>query len=335
MSGKQKEGDNQRRRARARQAREDGQAPSGAGVTLGASKQREHEEHAHREGPPPAGTRKPMPRDPDVGQPPGPEAQWPRHRPQPATTDGRIRYRDFVSAVGELTDLDFDRARLACEATVTVLARALEAGQRDRFLRGVPTELRDDYAVRVPYRPDGLGDFLDQVATIVHRAPDEARYQAQAVLCTMRDQDPGLVASVDLPGYVGELLAPLPVGGGVVGVDGGTPPLTEDELRAALAGLPLWSGDRRALVRTIALPAENLERVLGRLADLKRELGRGPRIARDGAGSATLTVRTTNAGAVTTMDVELAHRVDAAVDEAGAGMDTPSRRRRFGGTGSG
>jgi pterin-4a-carbinolamine dehydratase len=138
-----------------------------------------------------------------------------------------------------------------------------------------------------------------------------------------------------MPSYVEELLAPLPVGGGVVGIDGGTPPLTEDELRAALAGLPLWSGDRRALVRTIALPAGNLERVLGRLADLKRELGRGPRIARDGDGSATLTVRTTHAGAVTTMDIELAHRVDAEIDEAGAGMATPSRRRRSGGTAAG
>jgi hypothetical protein len=46
-------------------------------------------------------------------------------------------------------------------------------------------------------------------------------------------------------------------------------------------------GGRRALVRTIALPAQSLERVLRRLAVLKRELGRGPHIARDGDGSAT------------------------------------------------
>ncbi|MGN6089792.1 MAG: hypothetical protein ACTHNT_10940 [Actinomycetales bacterium] len=43
MSGKQMEGDNTQRRARARQAREQGIAPSAAEVTLGASKQREHE----------------------------------------------------------------------------------------------------------------------------------------------------------------------------------------------------------------------------------------------------------------------------------------------------
>lgn len=37
--GKQTEGDNRQRRQRARQAREQGQSPSEAGVTLGASKQ--------------------------------------------------------------------------------------------------------------------------------------------------------------------------------------------------------------------------------------------------------------------------------------------------------
>lgn len=42
------------------------------------------------------------------------------------------------------------------------------------------------------------------------------------------------------------------------------------------------------LVRTIAPPPGNLERVLRRLADLKREGGRGPRIGRPGEGVATL-----------------------------------------------
>lgn len=57
------EGDNERRRALARQARAEGRQPSEAGVTLGASKQVEHVERAHRDGPPPAGPHKPRPED--------------------------------------------------------------------------------------------------------------------------------------------------------------------------------------------------------------------------------------------------------------------------------
>jgi pterin-4a-carbinolamine dehydratase len=162
--------------------------------------------------------------------------------------------------------------------------------------------------------------FLHQVATIVHRTPDQARYLAQAVLSVMSGQDGELMSSLRLPEYVRDLLAP-PAEGGVVGVDGRTPPLTDEELRAALARPPLWSGDRRALVRTIALPPGNLERVLRRLADLKHEAGRGPRIRRPDEGVAKFVVRTSPVNAVTALDVELAHRVDAAIEEAGAGMD--------------
>jgi pterin-4a-carbinolamine dehydratase len=184
----------------------------------------------------------------------------------------------------------------------------------------VPAQLHDDYATDVPSDPGGLPGFLDQVATIVHRTPDQARYLAQAVLSVMREQDDELMASLQLPEYVRELLVP-PAEGGVVGVDGRTPPLTDDELRAALAGLPRWSGDRRGLVRTIVLPPGNLERVLRRLADLKREAGRGPHIGRPDEGVAMLVVRTSRVNAVTALDVELAHRVDTAIEEAGAGMD--------------
>src|SRR5262245_37686256 len=178
VSGKQMEGDNQRRRALARQAREDGMAPSEAGVTLGAGKQREHEQHARREGPPPpSGLRE--------GGPPPPAPEWPRHRPPEERAETGIQYRELVSAVGGRTGLGFEPARLACEATVTVVARALDAEPREQFLRAVPAELHDDYPVDVPDDPGDLAGFLGQVAAIVQRTPDQARYQAQAVLSAM------------------------------------------------------------------------------------------------------------------------------------------------------
>lgn len=46
MSGKQMEGDNRERRRRARGANRSAQSPSEAEVTLGASKQREHQPHS-------------------------------------------------------------------------------------------------------------------------------------------------------------------------------------------------------------------------------------------------------------------------------------------------
>jgi uncharacterized protein (DUF2267 family)/pterin-4a-carbinolamine dehydratase len=320
MSGKQMEGDNPRRRARATRARDEGRTSSARGGTLGASKQREYETGKRRSGPAPAGQHKPVPDDPAEGRPTGPARQWPKTRPDQPTGETGVQYRELVAAASAQTGLPFDQGRRAAEATITVLARALAPGDRRRMLARVPTELHDDGS-GAQGRPADLGDFLCQVAEIAHRTPEQARHEAQAVLSALRDQDPALIESVVLPDYVDDLLAPPPVGGGVVAPDGGSPPLSDDELRGALNELRQWSGDQRALTRTITLPPENIELVLGLLADLKRRLGRGPEITRDGDGSATLTVRSARARAVTAADVDLARRVDGVIDEAGAGIN--------------
>jgi pterin-4a-carbinolamine dehydratase len=325
MGGKQMEGDNQRRRALARRAREEGRAPSEAGVTLGASKQPEHTERSDRAGPPAAGPHKPVPHGPTPPTPARQSPPWPKWNPEEVGVEpnspGWIRYRDLVNEVGRRADLDFDHARLAAEATTTVLARALHDKSRRDFLGGVPTELHDDYAINVPYAPLDLNGFLIQVSTMVHRERNEARYQAQTVLSTMCEQDHDLFDSLEMPDYVHELMTPPPIGGGVVGTaNRGVPPLTDEELREALRRLPLWSGDHHALMRTIVLPPENLDRVLQRLALLRDEVGRAPHIGRLGPDTARLVVRTTSVDAVTRLDADLAHRVDAAIFEAGAGM---------------
>lgn len=51
MGGKQMEGDNRQRRKKAKEAREQGKAPSESGATTGASQQRQHvgEDEGHRE----------------------------------------------------------------------------------------------------------------------------------------------------------------------------------------------------------------------------------------------------------------------------------------------
>jgi pterin-4a-carbinolamine dehydratase len=319
MTDKEMEGDNARRRALAREARKQGRRPSEAGVTLGSSKQPEHVRHADREGPPPAGAHKPVAGRVDLPEKGRPEPEWPRHpvTGEPDRAPG-IRYRELITEVARRTGLDVDRARLATEATVTVLIRAVDDAGRERLLDRVPAELHDDYAVRVPYHPRDLPHFLAEVGRIAHASPEEARYRAQTVLSLIAAQDPELIGSLDLPPDLRDLTGPPPTG--TVTADGHPAPLTDAELRSALTRLPYWGGTVEALTRTIALPPDSLDRVLGRLDRLRRDLGRGPRISRPDPRTAVLVVRTSAVGAVTAKDVDLAHRIDAAIEEAGAGM---------------
>ncbi|MGI5150491.1 DUF2267 domain-containing protein [Plantactinospora sp. CA-294935] len=335
MSGKQMEGDNQRRRTLARQARQRGRRPSEVGATFGADKQLTSLDRGRRDGPAPAGSRKPnAERGGPVTPPPAPA-----ERPNPVpdelvgttTTDVPvIGYRELVSDIGRRAGVDFEQARAAAGATVVTLARALDAADRQRLLAAVPNQLHDDGSLAAGNRRRDLAGFLDEVARLTHRSPEQARYQAQATLSALAAQDGGLIDSLNLPPELRDLLGPPPAGGGLVDPAGATAALTDDELRDALATLPYWSGDRRRLTRTIELPPENLDRVLGRLSRLRPETGRGPMVGRESPGTAVLTVRTRSLDAVTAPDVALAHQIDDAIDEVGAGMAAPPPERASG-----
>lgn len=320
---KQMEGDNQRRRTLARQARERGQQPSGDGTTLGASKQLTHLDRGKRAGPPPAGVHKPdSSRGGPVPSPVGRPAN-PRPGPRPGgTTPGATGtgYRELVGEVGRRTGVDFRDAKVGAEATVLVLSRALDDADRDRLLRAVPMSLHDVTPIDGVERHRDLPGFLAEVARISGRTPEQARYQAEATLAALAARDGDLVASLRVPEGLRDLLAAPQPGGGLVGAGGAVAPLNADELRAALADLPYWSVRGPALSRSIALPPANLDRVLDRLDRLRADTGRGPRITRQTGASAVLTVGSRQADAVTAQDVDLAHLVDDAIEEAGAGM---------------
>jgi pterin-4a-carbinolamine dehydratase len=322
---KEMEGDNEKRRALARAAREQGRSASEAGVSLGASKQIEHAEHAKRSGPPPAGTHKPGPQAPIPDQRPASEPARPTHAPPVGDTAPdpgalRLRYRELVEEAGAWAGVEFDQAKGAARATVTVLARALSTGDRDRLIEALPAELFEGQDVTAPYDGEGSAGFVREVAALAQRPPEQARLQAQAVLGAIAAQDARLLPSLDLPSGLDELTRPPEPGGGVVGPQGHAAPLEEDEVRAALRRLPEWTGDTSALTRTLILPPDQLDRVLRRLDRLKQQLGRGPRISRPDERTALLMVRTTHADAVTALDVELAERIDDAISEAGAGL---------------
>jgi uncharacterized protein (DUF2267 family)/pterin-4a-carbinolamine dehydratase len=322
--GKEMEGDNERRRALARRARDEGRHASAAGVSLGASKQPEHVTHRRREGPPPAGGHKP---DPGAAEPPPrsvPEPQWPatpleQWRNESDEGAGpRLRYRKLVGEIGRVAGVGFDTARESARAVVAQLTRVLGEGDRRRLLDALPAELREP-AVR-DHPPTDVGSFLAGVTDLSGMPPEQARYRTQAVIAVLRDQAPSLADALALPPTLRELTVPPPIGGGVVGPHGHLPPLGDEELRDALRGLPYWSGDRHGLRREVSLPPAAVDRVLPRLSELRGRLGRCPHVARPAPGSIALLVRTSRVDAVTRLDVDLAHAVDDAIDAAGAGM---------------
>ncbi|WP_262285242.1 DUF2267 domain-containing protein [Micromonospora sp. MA102] len=318
---KQMEGDNQRRRALARDARERGRLPSQTGASLSASKQITSLDRRERSGPPPAGRRKP---DTTRGGPaPPPAAVAERPRPLPDERPARVTtlgYRDLVDDVSRRAGVDFVTAKVAAEATVLALAWALDEAERERLLEAVPVKLHDVVPVDGIERRRDLPGFLAEVGRRSRLTPEQARYQAEATLAALADADGELVESLRVPDGLRDLLEPPEPGGGLVGPTSATAPLDEQELRAALGRLPYWSSDRQSLVRTIELPNGNLDRVLDRLDQLRGETGRGPQIGRPDPDNAVLTVRSQQVDGVTAADVDLARRVDDAIDEAGAGM---------------
>ncbi|PZG17340.1 hypothetical protein C1I95_15785 [Micromonospora craterilacus] len=323
---KQMEGDNQRRRALARQARQRGMQAGDTGASLSASKQLAHLDQGKRTGPTPARSRhKPNTTRGRPAPPPAGLTEAPRPRPEPGVNAPGVTtmgYQDLVNDVVRRAGVDFRTAKVGVESTVLVLAWALEAAERSRLLAAVPTSLHDVVPVDGIERRQDLPGFLSEVGRISGRSPEQARYQAEATLAALAEHDRDLVESLHVPDELRELLNPPAAGGGVVGATTATPTLSDSDLGAALSDLPYWSGDRTSLSRTLELPPGNLDRVLDRLDQIRGQTGRGPRIGRAGPTTAVLTVTSRNARGVTAMDIDLAHTIDDAIDEAGAGLAT-------------
>jgi pterin-4a-carbinolamine dehydratase/uncharacterized protein (DUF2267 family) len=229
-----------------------------------------------------------------------------------------VQHRDLVTTVADHIGVTVDEARRAAEATIATLVRTVDEPQRRQVLDAVPTLLADEVGA-APGPAWDEDDFVAEVSWLTGTAPEEARERVQAVLFVLAREEPDLVGELDLPGDIRELISDPAPGGGVTGPHGRTAPLTDDELAAALANLPYWTGGHRAIRRTVELPEDNLSRVLERVERLREETGRAPDIDRHG-DTATLTVSTRSVDAVTRLDVDLAHRVDDAIGEAGGGM---------------
>ncbi len=89
------------------------------------------------------------------------------------------------------------------------------------------------------------------------------------------------------------------------------PRLSDDELSAALPGLPLWSGDGDGLRRTVELPSfRDAVAAIGAIADVAEEMDHHPDIDLRWR-TLHLALVSHSAGGVTELDLELARRIDA------------------------
>ena len=87
--------------------------------------------------------------------------------------------------------------------------------------------------------------------------------------------------------------------------------LSADELGAALAELPSWSGDADGIRRTVELPTfRDAVTAIGRIADVAEQLDHHPDVDLRWR-TLHLTLVTHSAGGVTANDIELARRIDA------------------------
>ena len=89
------------------------------------------------------------------------------------------------------------------------------------------------------------------------------------------------------------------------------PRLSDDELSAALPGLPLWSGDGDGLRRTVELPSfREAVAAIGAIADVAEEMDHHPDVDLRWR-TLHLALVSHSAGGVTELDLELARRIDA------------------------
>ncbi|WP_223167856.1 DUF2267 domain-containing protein [Nonomuraea sp. SYSU D8015] len=233
-----------------------------------------------------------------------------------------VHYKELLATVSKMTGLDAGSARAAAEATVAALACALPEDDRRHLLEELPAELHDDFPIAGEARHWNETEFIREVSVLGRRPPEQARVRAQAVLVAIADQDPELIDELHLSDDLRALVAP-PGLRGATGPGGGPAPLTDEEVAAALRGLPDWTGDHRVLRRTVVLPTANLDRVLHRIQRIELPPGtHRPQVIRRG-DSVELVLRTASADAVTALDVELAERLDDLITTAAAGIASP------------
>lgn len=233
-----------------------------------------------------------------------------------------IAHERLVKAVDGKARLGgVDAARRAVGVTLATLARRLDAPRRQRLREALPGPERDAAWITAPGAGGGVGELLEDVARNLEDTREHARYVTQVVLSTVDEADPELARALreGLPDEFAALFAAPETEPERrhPGTDAPAP-LTPEELAAELRRHPRWSGDVHRLTRTVALPADRMPPLVGAVERAARELNHRVR-TEHADGSVTFTLRTGSVDAVTSLDIDLAERIDDAVAAVGSG----------------
>lgn len=235
-----------------------------------------------------------------------------------------IAYQELMEhVVREGNAVDNDEARRALEAVTGALARHATPDTRKRLRTEFPAALRD----HIPAQPgapalETTGALSEEVALEVGCPEEKGVRLVGAVLTGIRESEPGLAD--DLASQLPDELAQWardPVGArgrADTGVSGTPSRLDRSTLERAMERLPAWQGDTSALTRDVELPADRITPLLNQVNKAASRLGHSFEHRTTDSG-VTFAVRTESIGAVTTRDIEMAERIDAAVATIGSG----------------
>jgi uncharacterized protein (DUF2267 family)/pterin-4a-carbinolamine dehydratase len=239
-----------------------------------------------------------------------------------ALSDRNFGYNELLTEVAGRVGADPPhRARLLTRSVLAALAAQLDGEQRAMLAHALPASLADVVlSTQRAARPDPI-QLIDTVTSgSTDTTAERARYGIQAVLSALTDLDPELGALLKdrLPAEYAELfVAPgdgPPPDRGATAAENVATELSDADVAAVLRTLPGWRGDRHGLFRTVGLPPGLDEPVLARVQAAERELNHRAVTDRS-ASDVTFRVWTHSVGVVTELDVRLAQRISAAIEE--------------------
>jgi 4a-hydroxytetrahydrobiopterin dehydratase len=233
-----------------------------------------------------------------------------------------VAHREFLEAVADRAGLDrADAAKRPTESVLVGVARRLDDTGRKALGATLPTQFATVVLESAPLRRgEDKTHFLQTVASELDTSPERARLFAQAVLSALADQEAPTAETVrsQLPEDFLDLFAapgdgPPPDRAATAALPGPTD-LTAEEVAAALATLPGWTGDVRALERTVGLPPADVGQELrDRISAVELEMNHHAVVEEQEDGT-TFRVWTHARGVVTDLDVELARRISEIIE---------------------
>ena len=231
-------------------------------------------------------------------------------------------YSAFLDDVRAQVAGTSEEARSASDAVLSVLAQLLDEPDRTTVAAALPNMLQAALDAPPERSPNTGTAVVGDVAKRLGCAPERARYLTQAVLSTVAKNAPDAADAIGraLPDAA-DLLTPINDGmaptGSAVPIDADPVLLTQEEIERRLQALVGWQGDTHRLERVVSLPEDHVEPLVQLVHRAEQELVHHARIECE-RGDVTFRVWTHSLDRVTDLDLELADRINQAVERVGS-----------------